>query len=237
MSGVPSAVNQPTPLSWPRYGVDVVDRTSSEQLAPVSEAGATSIRIYVAWSSIEPGNTTPSNFHWASTDTRLLNARDMGLEPVVLIHGCPAWACYDYNGPIDLVSLTEFREFIVALATRYSPAPYNTHRWEFFNEPDGTRGPNGAYNWGRHGELYAALLRTAVPEMRRVDPQTTIALGGIAYDWFTTDTPTGPFYQPFLRDVLLSYQLNIDIRPAVMVDFSYERPLPCSPHGRTTIVA
>ena len=45
------------------------------------------------------------------------------------------------------------------------------------------------------------MLSVVVPAMRATDPQVKVFLGGLAYDWFTTDNG-GPFNQHFLADVL-----------------------------------
>lgn len=190
-----------SPLPWPRYGIEIIDDTSPEILSAVREAGGKAVRLYLSWSSIDQTNGDPADYRWARTDAALSAIAAAGLEPLIIVYSCPSWACDHSEGPLPATIAPEFGEFMGAMAGRYGRPPYNAHRWEFWNEPDTTIGDGGNLGWGRHGDLYAAMLAATVPGMREADPRATIT-SGLAFDWFTTDTPTGPFYYDFLPDVL-----------------------------------
>lgn len=206
------------------------------ELPLVQAAGFTSIRTHLQWRDVEPVNTTPEAYDWSKYDQHLRDFRNAGLEPVVSIVGYPLWAVRYYCGggllpgmqaefvaaandsdrAESLDETGEWREFVRALAQRYSVPPYDVHIWEIGNEVDGEtevdpdedsqRPPEQGGNqptwpyggcWGDMAPDYVTFLRAAYQEIKAVDPSATVMLGGLAYaafeDWFIRD-----FFDDFL---------------------------------------
>jgi hypothetical protein len=201
-AGGPAAAPPPAALDLPRYAIDPTGDFTPADVAAARMAGGQLVRVYAGWSNLDPG-ATPPVYNWAAYDDVFRRVAAAGLQPLALIDGCPAWACTHDTGPVDKVSPQRFGQFMAAAVAHYSRPPYNVHLWELFNEPDATSGPDHQGGFGLHGDVYAALLRAAVPAMRAADPQVRILIGGMGYDWFL-DQPgnPGPFNRTWLRDVV-----------------------------------
>ncbi len=174
------------------------------------EAGVDWLRWRVFWGNVEPNNTTPDKYNFASMDASMKTAVELGLRPLVTIEQAPKWAATYTNGPIDKVGLDEFAQFMGALVERYdgdgyqdAPGSPKVRIWELYNEPDAgdVLGAEGVQPfWGPYGKEYAAMLCTAYRATKAANPQARVAIGGIAYDFFKEDN--GPFVRSFIEDVL-----------------------------------
>jgi aryl-phospho-beta-D-glucosidase BglC (GH1 family) len=184
----------------PRYAVDAGDFDKVEAVAAIKAAGIQMVRLPVWWAAVEAQPSDPSGYKWSYYDTVMRWYSRAGIQVMLTISACPAWACTYDGGPVDKVAPTRLATFWKALAERYSRPPFNVHFWELFNEPDGTAGTDHARGFGLHAADYVALLRAGVPAVRSVDPQAQFVLGGLGYEWFIDETPPGPFNRNFLRD-------------------------------------
>ncbi|MFQ5858636.1 MAG: glycosyl hydrolase [Anaerolineae bacterium] len=193
------------------------DELVEHDLPLVQAAGFTSIRTHLYWREVEPANAAPANYNWSKYDRRLRDFRGFGLEPVVGIVAYPRWATRYYcGGGLRPGMEVEWREFVRALAQRYSAPPYDVHIWEIGNEVDGEtevdpeedsqRRPEQGGNqptwhfggcWGDMVPEYVSFLRAAYEEIKAIDPTATVTLGGLAYavfeKWFIRD-----FFDNFL---------------------------------------
>src|SRR5436190_453409 len=133
-SPVPTQPSAP-PVTISRFALDLNGDTSPRTLDGAVGAGIGAARIGVAWSEIEPNNVPPAQYNWGGVDNRLKRLADKGISPIVLLNGCPNWACTFSGGPIRVERVGDFVEFMSAMADHYGKAPYNTHFWEFWNEP------------------------------------------------------------------------------------------------------
>ncbi len=183
-------------------------RSNNPYFLYYQDLGAAWVRAPIYWSSVEPTNTTPANYNWSSADRVAGAAADACLNMVVTHLGAPDWAATAPDGPIDKVPLSELVEYITALVERYdgdgiddAPRSPVVNYWEFYNEPDEAANPNGG-RWGHDGDAYAAMLAAVYPAVKAANPNAKVVFGGIAYDWFDTQNPPGPFVQRFLDDVL-----------------------------------
>lgn len=162
-------------------------------------------RYAVSWAAVEPVNTTPDNYDYSALDATVSTAASQGIRLVVTIDNNPAWAATYVNGVIDKVDISEFAQFVGALAARYNgitmPA---VDYWELYNEPDGgsqlAAEYNGAGYWGPFGAQYAQMMCAVYPAVKAANANARVAIGGLAYDSFTDQG--GGFVRSFLDDVL-----------------------------------
>jgi hypothetical protein len=172
------------------------------------------VRFPVAWSSIEPSDTTPDNYNWSSLiDQNVLNVTSSGMQVILTLVGQPSWAAeYPGGPPYDNSDLLQF---MGAVVERYdgdgiSDAPGSpvVRHFELYNEPDNTdplRATTGGWAyWGNNGTAYAALLKQLYPVIKAASPQAQLVMGGIALDWF--EEGGGIFDADFLDDVLSACQ-------------------------------
>lgn len=188
-----------------RYA-DVVEH----DLPLVQRAGFTSLRTHIYWREIEPENTTPENFDWTRYDQRLQDYAERGFDSILGIVAYPRWATkFACGGGMLDGAAPEWREFVRAAAERYSQPPYDVHIWEIGNEVDGETEvepedadrppplghlePTWPFGgcWGDIAPQYVEFLRIAYEEIKAVDPDATVMLGGLAYaefdHWFMRD--------------------------------------------------
>ncbi len=186
--------------AMPRIAIDGGDVMDPPALDNAHAAGVSIFRMTVAWSDIEPANTDPSHYSWTSTDNRLQAVASRGLSPLVIITGCPAWACQTINGPLYDNMGSEVAQFVGAMAGRYRQSQYNAHYWELWNEPDDTSGSDHQLYWGMHPDKYAQMLASVYPAIKAADPNSVVMSGGLAFDnWFSQG---GSFNPDFLNGLL-----------------------------------
>ena len=182
----------------PRLGLEALN--IGQVLEEDAQSGVGFVRVAMEWAYIQPVYTDTAHYDWTYYDSFYTGLAAHNLIPLVLVLNCPPWACQVPIGPIFDDKYDEFAEFIQAVATRYSQPPYNVHFYEFWNEPDGTIGPNNHLGWGLHPDKYAQMLSMAYSAIKATDPESVIMMGGLAYDfWFAQG---GPFNPDFLAGVL-----------------------------------
>ena len=171
------------------FGISVVVRPEGEQYFQLSkELGATWMRTEFDWRGIERADGT---YDWAQSDTTIAEMNARGFSALGNINYLPlhlhTWE--------DIRA--HFKKFTRALAERYTPLGVNYY--EIFNEPN-------LAGWGwldkstrpepYIGE-YAILLAIANAEIRAVNPEAVIVLGGIS-----SDDVTGMPYVAFTKSLL-----------------------------------
>lgn len=186
-------------------GLQIYTGHNEEVASKAYQAGARWARIPLVWTDVEPQNTTPENYQWPETfDESLAQLSTREIRIILTFTGNPAWAAEYPGGPLrDGVDIGELVEFMEAAVARYSAPPYHVKHWEFYNEPDNGDELHAERGWGYWGYRpadYAAMLEAAYQPMKAIDPEAHIVLGGLAYDWFTTEG--GPFVREFLDGVL-----------------------------------
>jgi hypothetical protein len=185
-----------TEAEWEAIQEDVYYPMVMEAL---EASGACWVRVGVRWKKIQPDPSEPYN--WSYHDNMLGQIAETGAQMVATVGGLPDWAASSTHGPIYDHRLDEFAEFVTNLVNRYKQPPYNIQAWELTNEPDWTSS-DPAVGWGYNGDQYAEMLAVAYPAIKAADPQATVLMGGIAYDWFTEYL--GPFYRYFPDEVIES---------------------------------
>ncbi len=207
--------------SAPLFGVQMYGNTGKtvKYFPFLTESKASWLRVQIHWRSVEPLNTTPNLYNWASVDGSVAAALDTQINLILTIESAPGWAATHKNGPIDKVDISEFTEFMQALVERYdgdgiddAPGSPVVNYFELYNEPDANC--YGVFRWGAAGDKYAAMLKAIAPAIKQANPNAKTVFGGIAFDWFNSKScdsnalsdnwpiKGGPFVFEFLDDVL-----------------------------------
>lgn len=199
----------------PIFGVETHQLQYNAILDKAEAANVYWVRNYaVSWEDIEPERYDPPDYNWDAIDeSALQEASARGLELIITVKFTPYWAqkYAGYScGPIDNTplplnpnetALDAFAQFMGELVERYSVPPYNIHHWELGNEPDVDPYDVGweeghEYNYGCWGDVtdpnygggyYAEMLKHVYPEVKSVDPQAQILIGGLLLDCYPTD--------------------------------------------------
>jgi hypothetical protein len=156
-------------------------------------SGATGTRVEIKWKQIQksaPVPGQPTEYDWKWNDNKLGLIGEAGVQMLATIEFANEWtvdpglpAC----GPTNPAYMDDLVEFVTALVTRYKEPPYNIKFWELDNEPDSTvvwGADIGQGCWGFYGDRYVDMLSHAYAAIKEVDPQATVVMGGLAYDFF-----------------------------------------------------
>jgi len=183
----------------PPFGVQFYSSPTGARLTYATDAGARWIRKPIAWSVVEPTNTTPDKYNWSFTDSWVIEATQEGVHLILTLRGQPSWAAIYPQGPVT--NTADLLEYVGALVERYdgdgvddAPGSPVVQHFELYNEPDRVD------RWGHNGSGYAELLRTLRPVVKEANPQANLVFGGMALDWF--EDQGGPFDRQFLDDAL-----------------------------------
>jgi hypothetical protein len=156
-------------------------------------SGATGTRVEIKWKQIQPSAPVPGQpveYDWRWNDNKLGLIGEAGIQMLATIEFANEWAVepgLPSCGPINPEYMDDLVDFIKALVTRYKEPPYNIKFWELDNEPDSTVAWGesiGQGCWGLYADRYVELLSHAYPAIKEVDPQATVVMGGLAYDFF-----------------------------------------------------
>lgn len=179
--------------------VDLWAEDALVELPRMRAQGIRGVRTHINWSEIEPTDVAPSAYDLAATDARLAAYAAAGFDVVVSIVDYPAWATvYRCGFAVRDGQEAAWREFVGAVADRYSRPPYSVVAWEIGNEVDGEtmidasdwqrseawgRGeptvPHGGC-WGDRPEAYVAFLRVAAEAIDAAAPRAMVTLGNLA---------------------------------------------------------
>jgi hypothetical protein len=198
------------------FGVIMYGGVTDEQgLAKMTDAGSRWVTTRLVWATAEPYPPvgTVHTYHWSAFDTAAQNAQAAGVNLFVLVTGNPAWAASSPGGPVtDMASMVSF---VTAVAERYdgdgnadAAGQPVVNYWSFYAEPDNNQEwratQQGKGLWGDNPAGYAAMLSQVAPAMHAANPRAKVLIGGLAYDWFTTDCnpKCGPYVKSFLGGVL-----------------------------------
>lgn len=181
-------------------GVQVISAGSiASGAAAIKNNGGEFLNIGIEWRSLAPSEATSvADYLWSSFDSALNTASSLGLQIAVVLGGNPTWAAEFDRGPINKVPIARFQEYVQAVVSRYSPAPYNVKFWSIYNEPDAGSAVVAAF--GSNPSDYVQTLQLAYQTIKAIDSDAVVLLGGLAHDGFTEEG--GPFIRSFLDDIL-----------------------------------
>jgi len=213
----------PPPSDMPPNPYGAYFTLSLDHADKLHEAGARWTTLFLNWRDVE---SSPGQYNWRAWDVPLEAAASLGYDVVVTINGNPSWAADTACGPIRPEHLDDFATFIRKAVSRYSYSPFNVRYWAFYNEPDnsdavnygGILGGCWGYSWnpnaapGAGGAAYANMLKHVYPAVKAANPNAYVVMGGLAYDYFTTDPDGGLFDPYFLTDVLKAGGAIISMR-------------------------
>lgn len=204
-----------------QFGADFASvHPTSETLAydlPVAQAmGMSWVRIYLPWEDIEP---VRGDYHWETSDEVVTRMVTLGMRPLALVYGPPAWAAAENCGPIS--DTVAFQEFMDSLLTRYGSY---VDAWEFVNEPDGMYPhPWGATAgcWGLQPEMYVEQLQIFYEQVKSAGSRDLVVFGGLAYDNWVGGNVAREFFTQTLQHGAGQYfdVANVHYYPINLVDF------------------
>ncbi len=191
-----TTVQSPLQTQVTILGVQLNDVRQDVELHALRESGAAWYRgLTIPWSRVE---SEPGVRNWdvlADFERDLLTLQEYHVIPIVSVTSTPAWAeaMPGYScGLILPEKINDFVSFMGDLVKRYSQPPFELRYWEIWNEPDIDPGlvagdsPFGC--WGDindpyyGGQRYSKLLSAVYPEVKKVDPQAQVLVGGLLMD-------------------------------------------------------
>ncbi len=223
--------------------------------ARAADLGARWVRLDgFLWHEVQaqPGGA----YNWQAlerVDSALASARALGLRPVGIIRGAPAWAGVV---PSNCAAIRdeyfgEFAAFLETLAWRYRD---KVDYWELGNEPDvdpglvpsdsplGCMGDVNDPYYG--GERYGRMLQIAAPALRRGNPQATIIFGGLLLAASSTSDPRMGRPERFFEGALraggeayvdiLAYHTYPSYSGQPLLDHDIDQPISWQPLGGWT---
>ncbi len=218
----PTSVATLTPPGLPLQTVPGIEMDSINyaSLDLVVQAGAYWVRRNALnWSAIEPVEGDRKWEAVSALENELEAAAKRGLQMVLIVNSTPGWAQKApgyYCGPVALEKLEAYKRFLADAVKRYSAPPYNVKYWELGNEPDIDPSfvpPDSPYGcWGDNkdvfygGGYYAEMLKQVYPQIKAVDSQAQVLVGGLLMDCDPVTPPEGKDCTPslFLEGILRS---------------------------------
>lgn len=190
--------------------ISTLDEKEYESLtSALKDSGADWTRVRIEWELIEPNEPTPGHqpeYDWQYHDDNLRLVAEADVRMIATLSDSPSWAASVPCAPIYPDRLDDFARYLTDLVDHYKEPPFDIHHWELVNEPDSNRYISGHFTghgcWAYAGDQYAQMLAVANQSIKKADPQATVLMGGIAYDWF--EEYGGPFQRYFSDDVMVN---------------------------------
>lgn len=181
------------------------------------------VRMDVDWSGVE---TERGQLDWTQPDTIVNAAAEHGMHVLAVFAYSPAWVAApatshastsSHSRPHDMAAYAGFAKLA---AERY--APRGVHAWEVWNEP------NTGQFWPPAPDVdeYGRLFRVAAEAIRRVDPTSTILIGGLAQQPDPPAVGTNPasYLEQLYRDGAAQLADGIAIHPYTFPALPMEEP-------------
>ena len=180
----------PAPLAIPIHGIEI---HRLPDVLPSAQAGAFWMRKNaLLWHQVERVEGERNWNSLATIEAILKTAAEQSQTTILIVRSTPPWAQKVpgyYCGPVKAEKFGAFASFMADLVARYSVPPYNVKYWEIGNEPDVAPSqvpPDNLYGcWGQEGdpyfggEYYAEMLKVVYPQIKKIDPQAQVLVGGL----------------------------------------------------------
>ncbi len=177
--------------------------TDRDGLQEMISAGSRWVRLDLNWAVIEPSEGVRRWEAVANLEKQFVNARESGMQVVLILGGTPAWAAqpnyFFCGGKVNPEKYQALAEFSRDMALRYLPEPFGITYYEFWNEPE-VHGFLGC--WGEPeddyygGEDYGRMLQAVYPVVKQAAPEAQILVGGLLLDCDPTIGVTNPDGSP-----------------------------------------
>jgi hypothetical protein len=183
-------------------GVEVLWESDADQnadFAAIAATGAKWTTLDIDWNSIQGDG--PDSWRWdRATDRAVLNARAHGLSIIGVASYSPPWARVSGCASGDEAHClpadpNSYGRFMMAAAARYgsrSDIPVlrgSVTTWQIWNEANHQEFTRPKPNI----DVYTAMLKSAYPAIKALDPSATVIAGGFAP---APDSADGTEYQP-----------------------------------------
>jgi hypothetical protein len=200
------------------FGIEMSPIQPGATLAQLQAANVRWIRrTAIPWRLVEPVEGQRNWTAISGLEQEFKTAAEQGLKVVVVVREAPVWAQAVQGaacGPVKADKFKAFGAFMRDLVARYSPAPYNLHYWEIWNEPDiapqlvpsdslwGCWGDSDDEFYG--GGAYGEMLKVVYPLVKSARPDALVMVGGLLLDCDPRNPPAGKDCKParFLEGIL-----------------------------------
>jgi Cellulase (glycosyl hydrolase family 5)/Bacterial Ig domain len=152
-------------------GVNDTLRNTLPVPSTAGKLGADWVRLWMLWADVEPAPGEFTQHLISGMNGRIAALRARGIKVLVVVHRAPAWASDGRGGIAPPSNPASFGRFMGEIAERV-PGP---DAWELWNEPDSAEFWAG----GADPAAYAALLRSAYPAIKAVQPSDIVVTGGM----------------------------------------------------------
>jgi hypothetical protein len=140
------------------------------ELQAMSQAGIKWVRCDFAWWDLEP---LEGVWYFVGADLAVEKAEENGVEVLGILGSAPSWANGGNDWRYPPTDIDTWRNYVRTVASRYRG---RVSAWEIWNEQNihafWMPEPDSAY--------YVQLLQAASEEIRAVDSDVTIVMGGVA---------------------------------------------------------
>jgi polysaccharide biosynthesis protein PslG len=169
----------------PFYGVVTAEPLpGGAELARLGRGGVGTLRINLAWGSVQSGPDAP--YDWSHYDPVVRQAAENGVRVLATVYSTPNWIASTPEIPPLGSALPRFQDFARAAARRYGAdgSFWAEHpelpklpitNWQLWNEP------NSPLFWKPSPDVgqYLELLRAFNSAVKGADPGAQIMLGGL----------------------------------------------------------
>jgi hypothetical protein len=168
-------------------GISPQGATDGDDYALMEEAGITSVRLPMNWAEIEPKARDRFEPRWEGLDAQVGFAAEHGMRPFMFVWGTPEWVSPRLGGePVRTArQRREWLRFLRAAVFRYGPRGsfWREHRdlprmavrqWEIWNEENIV-----TFSKEPDPERFARLVRLSGGLLHRIEPNSTVILGGL----------------------------------------------------------
>ena len=180
-------------------------------LAGIARAGATWVRLDIAWYAAEP---SPGSWSWTDTDRVIGAALKHHLKVDAILAYAPKWA-FTAGQPDPLA----FAQFASAAVSRYGAAGVDT--WEVWNEE------NMGWAWPIVSpDAFGALLKEGYRAIHAAQPGATVLVGGLGRspDSLPSGETASSFMSTLLADGYGAYMDAVGFHPYTYSDWPDSPP-------------